>query len=85
MALIAFGNQKITNSYSDYYSNSVEWQGNRLKASGNLKYFYEYFDYLDFVYSANELQIVINKLNTTIDDNFRKTIYSQLLKAKLLD
>jgi aspartyl/asparaginyl beta-hydroxylase (cupin superfamily) len=47
-----------------------------------LKYFYEYFDYLDFVYSANELQIVINKLNTTIDDNFRKTIYSQLLKDK---
>jgi hypothetical protein len=82
MALIAFGNQKITNSYSDYYSNSVEWQGNRLKASGNLKYFYEYFDYLDFVYSANELQIVINKLNTTVEDDFIKIIYSQLLKDK---
>jgi hypothetical protein len=81
MALIAYGNQKVENRY-DYYTNSIEWQGNRLKTSGNLKYFYEYFDYLDFVYSANELQIVINKLNTTIDDNFRKTIYSQLLKDK---
>jgi hypothetical protein len=47
-----------------------------------LKYFYEYFDYLDFVYSANELQIVINKLNTTVEDDFIKIIYSQLLKDK---
>jgi hypothetical protein len=82
IALIAHGNQKVDNYYGDYYTNSVEWQGNRLKNSGNLKYFYEYFDYLDFVYSANEMQIVINKLNTKIDDDFSKTIYSQLLKDK---
>lgn len=82
MALIAYGNQKVNNSYDDYYTNSVEWQGNRIKTSGNLKYFYEYFDYLDFVYSANELQVVINKLNTTIDDDFSKAIYGQLLKDK---
>jgi hypothetical protein len=82
IALIANGNQKFDNYYGDYYTNSVEWKGNRLKNSGNLKYFYEYFDYLDFVYSANEMQIVINKLNTKIDDDFNKTIYSQLLKDK---
>ena len=40
------------------------------------------FDYLDFVYSADELQIVINKLNSKIDDDFYKTIYSQLLNDK---
>jgi len=82
MALIAHGNQKGDKYFGDYYTNTVEWQGNRLKNSGNLKYFYEYFDYLDFVYSANEMQIVINKLNTKIDDDFSKTIYSQLLKDK---
>ena len=82
MALIAFGNQKVENSYGDYYTNSVEWQGNRLKNSGNLQYFYEYFDYLDFVYSANEMQIIINKLNRTLNDDFHKTIYTQLLKDK---
>lgn len=84
MALIAYGNNvNSLDYYSSYYmSKTVEWQGNRLKNSGNLKYFYEYFDYLDFVYSANEMQIVINKLNAKIDDDFSKTIYSQLLKDK---
>ncbi len=84
MALIAYGNNvNSLDYYSSYYMNkTVEWQGNRQKTSGNLKYFYEYFDYLDFVYSANELQIVINKLNSRMDDDFSKTIYSQLLKDK---
>ncbi|MCL9806245.1 hypothetical protein NAT51_11975 [Flavobacterium amniphilum] len=84
MALISFGNS-ISEYYLDYDASSgVEWQGNRLKSSGNLKYFYKYFDYLDFVYSAKEMQIVINKLNQnkTSRDIFQKIIYSQLLKDK---
>ena len=83
LAFIAYGNKKIINeSYNDCYTNSVFWQGNRLKNSGNLKYFYEYFDYLDFVYSADELQIAINKLDSKIEDDFNKIIYSQLLNDK---
>jgi len=83
LALIALGNN-LPENYDDYMEGSpgVEWKGNRLKNSGNLKYFYEYFDYLDFVYSANQMQVIINKLNTAIDADFEKEIYSQLLKDK---
>lgn len=83
LALIALGNN-LPENYKDYTEGSpgIEWQGNRLNKSGNLKYFYEYFDYLDFVYSANQMQVIINKLNTTIDSDFEKEIYSQLLKDK---
>ncbi|MFA7380943.1 MAG: hypothetical protein WC150_10790 [Bacteroidia bacterium] len=83
LALIAYGDKKVRDEYYNFNSNtSVVWQGNRLKKSGNLRYFYEYFDYLDFVYNADDLQIVINKLNTAIEDDFYKTVYSQLLADK---
>jgi len=82
IAIIAFGNQKFRNRYYyDESNNSVEWRGNRLLNSGNLEYFYEYFDYLDFVYSADDLKIVVNGLNKKKKgDDFYKTIYSQLKK-----
>jgi hypothetical protein len=82
LALIAYGQLETMNEYEYGYLNSVEWRGNRLKNSGNLEYFYDYFDYLDFVYSADEMQIVINKINTTSGDAFYKTIYSKLLTDK---
>ena len=79
MAMISSVN-KSPNYYSE--SNGVEWQGNRLKTTDNLSYFYEYFDYLDFVYSANELQIILNKLNTDFDDGFQTKLYHYILKDK---
>lgn len=84
LALIALGNNVNNDSrFNDEFNNpNVEWQGNRLKNSGNLKYFYEYFDYLDFVYSANQLQVIINKLNNINDSDFEQEIYKQLIKDK---
>jgi hypothetical protein len=83
LALNVYGNKNYMNKWVEHdYSFQVQWQGNRLKNSGNLKYFYDYFDYLDFVYSADELQLVINKLNAKSIDDFSKTLYSQLLKDK---
>jgi len=76
------------NKTSDYYENvytessGVEWQGNRLKTTENLSYFYEYFDYLDFVYSAKELQVIVDKLNSGIDDKFETTLYQYMLRDK---
>jgi len=61
-----------------YDSTDVEWQGNRLKTTSNLEVFYNYFDYLDYVYSANELQLIINKLNQKMDSDFYKSIYKKL-------
>lgn len=84
VALIALGNS-MPKHYLDFEGSSgVEWQGNRIKDSGNLKYFYKYFDYLDFVYSAKEMQVVINTLNQNkkVRDPFEKVIYSQLVKDK---
>lgn len=73
----------LENSYSEGYDgDDVEWQGNRLKSSANLEYFYTYFDYLDFVYSADDLQRIVSKLETNLDSDFKKVIFKQLLKDK---
>lgn len=56
----------------------IEWRGNRIKKSGNLPYFYAYFDYLDFVYSAKELQEIVNN----IEQKSTSVFYTQLLKDK---
>lgn len=89
MALISFSENQNTDYYTQLYGGNslIEWRGNRLKNSGNLVYFYEYFDYLDFVYSSNELKSIVIKLNSKITTNFEKIIYRKLLLDKnyLLD
>ena len=71
-----------TNYGHSYDTSDVEWKGNRIRTSGNMKVFYTYFDYLDFVYSAQDLQAIINKLKTDFSTEFQKTIYAKLLKDK---
>ncbi len=71
----------LESNYS-YDSEDVEWQANRIKTSGNLEVFYSYFDYLDFVYSAKDLQTIVNRLNADFTDEFEKTVYAQLLNDK---
>lgn len=70
------------NFYDGYDPSDVEWQANRIQTSGNLKVFYSYFDYLDFVYSARDLQSIIDKLKTNFTTEFQKTIYAKLIKDK---
>lgn len=70
------------NSNDAFTNDDVEWQGNRIKTSGNLQEFYTYFDYLDFVYSARDLQTIINDLNTEKKSEFDQFIYANLLKNK---
>lgn len=83
MAMISTINQSQDYYYSELdIDSSIEWQGNRLNTTDNLSYFYEYFDYLDFVYSANQLQVILNKLNSGIDDGFESQLYKYLLKDK---
>ncbi|KAF2516480.1 hypothetical protein [Flavobacterium foetidum] len=65
-----------------YDSNDVEWRSNRLKTSGNLQEFSRYFDYLDFVYSAQDLQIIVDRLDKDSYTEFQKIIYVKLLKDK---
>ena len=67
----------------DQISNEVEWQGNRSVTSGNLNEFYTYFDYLDFVYSANDLQKIANRLKKPMKSDFEREIYSVLLRDQL--
>lgn len=71
----------------DKISNEVEWQGNRSITSGNLDEFYTYFDYLDFVYSADDLKLVIDRLKKPITTNFDNNLYDVLIqdKQRLLD
>lgn len=65
-----------------YHLDDVEWRGNRIKTSGNLKEFYRYFDYLDFVYSAKDLQTIINRIEKGSFTKSQKAIYAKLLKDK---
>lgn len=73
----------IESTYNEEYtSDDVEWQDNRIKTSGNLEEFYSYFDYLDYVYSAHDLQIIITNLNQVKNSDFEKTFYAELFKNK---
>ena len=81
LALISYVD-KISNDNYNYY-NRPFWRGNRLKTSGNLDYFYSYFDYLDFVYDANEMQKVLNNINTKPKSAYNDKIYS-VLKSDFL-
>jgi len=65
-----------------YNADDVEWRDNRIKKSGNLQEFYRYFDYLDFVYSAKDLQTIVNRVEKGFETEFQKEIYSKLVKDK---
>lgn len=78
IALISYADNMNYFNDESYYNHNVNWQGNRLRNSGNLKYFYDYFDYVDFVYSADDLQKVVDKLNTKADDKFHNEIFKNL-------
>jgi hypothetical protein len=63
-------------------ADDVEWRGNRLNTSSNLDVFYNYYDYLDFVYPASNLQVILNQLNTMSSDKRENFVYSILFKDK---
>lgn len=79
LALISLISNKQDYGYN--YDN-VEWRSNRIKTSGNLEEFYTYFDYLDFVYPANDLQKIINKIEENNTTDFEKKIYAKLIRDK---
>jgi hypothetical protein len=71
------------NDFSEGYDgNNVEWRANRIKTSGNLEVFYNYLDYLDFVYTAKDLHKIVDRLNVNFSNEFEKMIYNKLLKDK---
>lgn len=83
IALITMSDHNHGYYYDDEYNaNDVEWRGNRLLTTSNLDVFYTYFDYLDFVYSASDLQLVVNKLRQMPPDKQKNIIYASLLKDK---
>ena len=89
IALLSFIENKDKVFYLEYFYGfeGVQWQGNRLLNSRNLPYFTKYFDYIDFVYSAKELEQILDKLNTNITSDFKKAIFNKLINDKnyLLD
>jgi hypothetical protein len=79
LALISLLERNLDTGYD---ASDVEWQANRIQTSGNLEVFYNYFDYLDFVYSAKDVQTIVDKLSLGFETDFQKTIYAKLLKDK---
>lgn len=82
MALIASLELKYRDDYYETYdgNENVEWLANRLKNSTNLPYFNTYLDYLDFVYSAEELKQITDHLQQNFNSSFKQKIYSKLIK-----
>lgn len=66
--------------YEFGYIADVEWRGNRLANSNYLEVFYNYFDYLDFVYDANGLQKVVNVIPSKNNTDFQKFLYHKLVE-----
>lgn len=79
IAIISLADHDDYSDYS-YDSNDVEWRGNRLLTTPNLDVFYNYFDYLDFVYSANYLQVLVNSIHQMPAEKKNDFIYATLLK-----
>lgn len=82
MALISYANSHFNISSDiilDYYDREgIYWQGHISKKSGNLTSFYEYFDYLDFVYTAKELQTIVQQISKAQTTPFDNAIYKVL-------
>ena len=78
IALISLADHDDYSDYS-YDSSDVEWRGNRLLTTSNLDVFYNYFDYLDFVYSANHLQTLVNSIHQMPVEKKNDFIYATLL------
>ena len=66
----------------EFNGDDVEWQANRIKTSGNLEVFYSYFDYLDFVYSAKDLQQIVTTLRVGVKTDFQKSIYRGFIRER---
>lgn len=62
----------------DYSNNDVEWRGSRLKNSKYMEVFYSYFDYVDYVYDAAELQKVIQIIPSKNQTAFQRFLYQKL-------
>lgn len=69
---------ETSSDYEFAYISDVEWQGNRLPNSNYLEVFYNYFDYLDFVYDANGLQKIVDAIPSKNNTNFQKFLYHKL-------
>lgn len=84
IALISSLEYKKKYSFYDEYGvyDSLEWTANRLKYSGNLPYFYSYFDYLDFVYTAQDLQTIVIQIEKRATSPFYEKLYRKLVEDK---
>lgn len=80
LALISFINRAKEN-YERYNWDQI-WQGNRSLKSGNLKYFSNYFNYVDFVYAADSLKKITDRIEQPFSNDLEKFVYSQLIKDK---
>lgn len=80
LALISMADYSSKEYYE--YGKDVVWQDNRLKTSGNFHEFYNYFDYLDFVYSTQQMNLLLDKLNKSLEFSFEKIIYKKIMRDK---
>lgn len=69
-------------NYYDEFDVNVWWRANHSQKSSNLFYFNNYFDYIDYTYSASQLQRIINYLDEAPKDEFHQMLFKQLQISK---
>ncbi len=82
VAIISLAGRSYEYSYDEYYDDNVWWRANHSKKSSNLFYFSNYFDYIDYTYSAAQLQQIVDYLGKVPNDGFNQMIFKQLLVSK---
>jgi hypothetical protein len=78
IALMSYSNNNYYTSEYYYDRSGIYFDAHYNKYSGNLTTFYEYFDYLDYVYNTTALNEVIISVNMSNKNQFYTTIYQTL-------
>lgn len=78
------GNFEMQDLEDVYGYSYVWWRGNHSKKSTNLFYFDDYFNYVDYTYSAAQLKSVLDYLKTPSKDAFYSFLFKKLTNSKSL-
>lgn len=71
------------NSYYDGYGPNISWKSRKHKRGSYRDYFYDYFGYVDVLYTPKQLESIINKAEIVKSDSeFDKWLKARMIREK---
>ncbi|WP_298396925.1 hypothetical protein [Flavobacterium sp.] len=71
------------NGYYDDYGPNISWKSRKHKRGSYRDYFYDYFGYVDVLYTPKQLESIINKSKVEKDDSeFDKWLKARMIREK---